>query len=136
MGTQTTTLRQAVFVEEQGIDAAVVWDSADSDAVHALISNRMGLAVASARLLQHAPGVGRIGRMAVARPLRGSHLGGDVLQILVDAARTRGDSEVMLHAQCSAQGFYTRQGFVVRGAVFEEAGIRHITMAKRLDSGA
>ena len=136
VGVQASGLRQAVFVEEQGIDAAIVWDSLDADAVHATISNRTGQAVASGRLLQCAPGVGQIGRMAVARALRGSHLGGDVLQALVDAARARGDTEVLLHAQCSAQGFYSRHGFVVRGAVFEEAGIRHITMAKRLDPGA
>jgi YbgC/YbaW family acyl-CoA thioester hydrolase len=136
VGAQASSLRQAVFVEEQGIDAAIVWDSLDASAVHAVISNRMGQAVASGRLLQYAPGVGQIGRMAVSRALRGSHLGGDVLQALVDAACVRGDTEVLLHAQCSAQGFYSRHGFIARGAVFEEAGIRHITMAKRLITGS
>jgi YbgC/YbaW family acyl-CoA thioester hydrolase len=136
VGEPASPLRKAVFVEEQGIDAAIVWDSLDANAVHATICNRMGQAVASGRLLQYAPGVGQVGRMAVARALRGSHLGGDVLQALVEAARARGDTEVLLHAQCSAQGFYSRHGFAVRGAVFEEAGIRHITMAKRLEAGA
>lgn len=135
VGVLASALRQCVFVEEQGIDAALVWDSLDADAVHATINNRMGQSVASGRLLQHAPGVGQIGRMAVSRALRGSHLGGNVLQALMQAARARGDTEVLLHAQCSAQGFYNRHGFVERGAVYEEAGIRHITMAKSLDAG-
>ena len=84
--------------------------------------------VATGRLLQHAPQVGRIGRMAVDRGLRGSRFGRDVLFGLVDAARARGDTEVMLHAQCSAEGFYARLGFKARGPVFEEAGIQHIEM--------
>ena len=50
------------------------------------------------------------------------------LDPLFTAARERGDNEVMLHAQCSAEGFYTRQGFVTRGSTFEEAGIQHVEM--------
>ena len=129
---QASTLRTDVFVQEQGIGAHLVWDDADATAVHALVSNKLGRPVATGRLLQHAPQVGRIGRMAVDRGLRGSRFGRDVLVGLVDAARGRGDTEVMLHAQCSAEGFYTRLGFVGRGAVFEEAGIQHIEMVQPL----
>ncbi|MES2585215.1 MAG: YbgC/FadM family acyl-CoA thioesterase [Pseudomonadota bacterium] len=124
----TSSLRTEVFVQEQGIGAHMVWDAADASAVHALVCNKLGRPVAAGRLLQHAPQVGRIGRMAVDRGLRGSRFGRDVLVALVDAARARGDTEVMLHAQCSAEGFYTRLGFRARGPVFEEAGIQHIEM--------
>lgn len=125
---RASALRTDVFVQEQGIGAHMVWDDADSTAVHALVCNQLGRPVATGRLLQHAPRVGRIGRMAVDRGLRGSRFGRDVLVGLLDAARQRGDAEVLLHAQCSAEGFYTRQGFVARGPVFEEAGIQHIEM--------
>jgi YbgC/YbaW family acyl-CoA thioester hydrolase len=121
-------LRQSVFVEEQGIDPALVWDTSDASAVHAVLTNRLGLPVASGRLVQHAPKVGRIGRMAVHRLLRGANLGRDVLNALLSAARQRGDSEVMLHAQCDAEGFYRRLGFTSQGEVFQEAGIDHIEM--------
>jgi YbgC/YbaW family acyl-CoA thioester hydrolase len=124
----TSALRTEVFVQEQGIGAHMVWDDADAHAVHALVCNHLGLPVASGRMVQHAPGVARIGRMAVSQPLRGSHLGRQVLFALIEAARQRGDTQVMLHAQLSAQGFYTRLGFVTRGSVFEEAGIQHIEM--------
>lgn len=129
---QASPLRQAVFVQEQGIDAALVWDAADADAVHAILINRLGMAVASGRLVQQAPGVGRIGRMAVDRVLRGSSLGRAMLDALVSSARSRGDKEVMLHAQRSAEGFYRRLGFVARGAPFEEAGLDHIEMVLAL----
>lgn len=130
LGTGASALREAVFVQEQGIGTDLVWDDLDASAVHAVSVNAMQMAVASGRLLQVEPGKGRIGRMAVTRALRGGHLGQDVLLALVAASQARGDSEVSLHAQCSAQGFYLKNGFVARGAVFEEAGIRHIDMVQ------
>jgi predicted GNAT family N-acyltransferase len=51
-----------------------------------------------------------------------------VLQALTEAARARGDREVLLHAQRSAIGFYDRLGWQRRGEVFEEAGIPHQEM--------
>jgi predicted GNAT family N-acyltransferase len=90
--------------------------------------NRLDMPVATGRLLQHAPGVARIGRMAVSRVLRGSWLGREILQALMQAARERGDREVLLHAQRSAEGFYRKLGFSPRGEPFEEAGIAHIEM--------
>ena len=51
---------------------------------------------------------------------------------LMDAARARGEHEVVLHAQRSAEPFYARLGYAVAGAPFEEAGIPHIEMHMRL----
>lgn len=129
---QATSLRQAVFVEEQGIDANLVCDAADASALHAVLTNRLGMPVATGRLVRASPGVGRIGRMAVDRVLRGSKLGHEVLQALIDLARERGDREIMLHALCSAQGFYVRSGFTTRGSVFSEGGLDHIEMVLTL----
>lgn len=125
-------LRTEVFVHEQKVPAELEWDAADETALHCVALNRMGMALATGRLLVHAPGVGRIGRMAVMKNMRGSDLGRRVLEALVEAARERGDHQVLLHAQCSAQGFYERAGFVPQGAVFEEAGIAHIEMVRLL----
>ena len=104
-------LRTEVFVHEQKVPAELEWDEDDHAALHCVALNRMGVVLATGRLLQHAPGVGRIGRMT---------------------ARARGDTQVLLHAQCSAEGFYSRSGFVPQGAVFEEAGIAHIEMVRAL----
>lgn len=125
-------VRADVFLKEQGIAPELEQDSADATAVHAVARNRLGVAVATGRLLQHAPGVGRIGRMAVHRVLRGTHLGRDVLRALMQAATDRGDHAILLHAQASARGFYDRLGFVPQGEPFEEAGIVHITMTHPL----
>ena len=125
-------LRTEVFVHEQKVPAELEWDHEDETALHAVVLNRMGMALATGRLLQHAPGVARIGRMAVKKPMRGSDLGQRVLHALMDAARHRGDTQVILHAQCSAEGFYKRSGFEPQGAVFEEAGIAHVEMVRKL----
>ena len=131
---QASAVREAVFVQEQGIGAHMVWDGADAQAVHALVRNRLGQPLGTGRLVSQAPGVGRIGRMAVHRALRGSQVGREVLDALVQASRDRGDHEVMLMAQASAVGFYLRCGFAPRGTPFEEAGIAHQEMALTLRS--
>ena len=125
-------VRTQVFVQEQGIDAKDEWDSADADAVHAVITNRFGHPLGTARLLKKSPGVAQIGRMAVVRAMRGSGLGGQLLNALVDIAKARGDKEVLLHAQTSAQAFYAREGFLPVGEPFDEVGIAHIEMRKVL----
>jgi predicted GNAT family N-acyltransferase len=125
-------IRTRVFVEEQRIPKELEWDEADVTALHAVAYNRLDQAIATGRLLQPAPGVARIGRMAVHQVLRGSGIGRQVLQALLEAARDRGDREALLHAQCSAEAFYREAGFSARGEIFHEAGIAHIEMARAL----
>ena len=129
---QARQVRTDVFLEEQKIPVEMEWDEQDASAIHAVARNRLGLPVGTGRLLQHAPGVGRIGRMAVNRVLRGSNVGRDLLRALMTAASQRGDHEVVLHAQRTAEGFYARLGFAPRGEPFEEAGIVHIEMHHKL----
>jgi YbgC/YbaW family acyl-CoA thioester hydrolase len=123
-------LRTEVFIGEQGIPAELEWDEADAQAVHAVALNRFGLPLATGRLLQVSPHVGRVGRMASAQTVRGSGVGRSVLAALMQVAKARGDHEVVLRAQTSAVGFYERAGFKTVGAVYQEAGIDHIDMAR------
>lgn len=125
-------IRTEVFVQEQRIPQELEWDDADAAALHAVAYNRLGQAIATGRLLQPAPGVAKVGRMAVHQVLRGCGIGRQVLHALLEAARARGDREAILHAQCGAQAFYREAGFEPRGAIFDEAGIAHIEMARAL----
>jgi YbgC/YbaW family acyl-CoA thioester hydrolase len=127
-----SNVRTEVFVEEQGISREDEWDAADSSAVHAVVYNRLNMPLATGRLLVAAPGIGKIGRMASKRVLRGSQLGRQVLDALSAKAKQRGDKEVILHAQRSAAGFYAKAGFQERGEPFDEVGIAHIEMFKSL----
>jgi len=133
LGVAAWQVRSDVFIDEQHIPVEIERDELDATALHALLRNRLGLPVATGRLLEATNGVSRVGRMAVNRVLRGSSLGRDVLQALLQAARERGDREVMLHAQRSAEGFVARFGFVPRGEPFAEAGIAHIEMVQKLN---
>jgi YbgC/YbaW family acyl-CoA thioester hydrolase len=132
LGAQAGSIRTEVFVDEQRIPAEMEWDAADAQCVHAVAYNRLGVALGTGRLLEHVPGVAKIGRMAVRRAVRGGRVGRAVLEGLLSAAQARGDREALLHAQTSAAGFYLRAGFVPRGPAFEEAGIMHIEMVKAL----
>ena len=125
-------LRRAVFVDEQGIPESEEWDAADATALHAVAINALGQAVGTGRLLAAEPGVGKIGRMAVHRALRGTGVGARVLAALIEAARTRGDHTLRLSAQRTAMGFYQRQGWQCVGEPYDEVGIPHQTMERRL----
>ncbi|VTU27804.1 putative N-acetyltransferase YjcF [Variovorax sp. PBL-H6] len=132
LGEGAGAVRRSVFIEEQRIPKELEWDEHDESAVHAVARNRLGQVIATGRLVPGAPGQGRIGRMAVHRVLRGGGHGAAVLRALEDAAKARGDREVMLHAQRSAEAFYTRLGYAQHGEPFEEAGIPHIEMRRAL----
>jgi YbgC/YbaW family acyl-CoA thioester hydrolase len=134
LGVDAGAIRSEVFVLEQKIPAEMEWDGADDDAscVHAVAYNRLGAALATGRLIEHVPGVAKIGRMAVRASSRGSGVGRLVLDALLAAAKARGDGDALLHAQTSAAAFYVAAGFVPRGAEFDEAGIPHIEMVRAL----
>lgn len=132
LGEAAGSIRTRVFVQEQKIPADLEWDAADAAAVHAVAYNRLGQSIATGRLLQPAPGVAQVGRMAVHQVLRGGGVGAQVLRALLQAAGDRGDREAMLHAQRSAAAFYERLGFRPRGEPFTEAGISHIEMVAAL----
>ncbi len=132
LGQDAASVRTRVFVQEQGIPADLVWDDADQTALHVVACNGLGQPVATGRLLPSVAGTGRVGRMAVVRVLRGARLGHALLQALLDAARLRGDTQLLLHAQRSAEGFYRRAGFEVQGQAFSGVDIPHIQMRKHL----
>ena len=125
-------IREQVFIAEQKIAAVMEWDDADDGAVHAVAFNRLGRPLATGRMLEHVPGVAKIGRMAVAASSRHSGVGRAVLDALLAAAAARGDREAVLHAQLSAAAFYERAGFARRGPEFDEAGIAHVEMLRGL----
>ena len=136
LGADAAKVRLEVFVHEQKIPLELEWDEADQTALHAVAYNTLGQAIGCARLLSSLlskpPQAAKVGRMAVKRVLRGSNVGAALLNVLMGTARQRGHVEMLLHAQRSAQGFYERAGFMVRGEPFEEVNIAHVEMFKTL----
>lgn len=54
------------------------------------------------------------------------------MEFAADVASRRGADQIVLAAQLTACGFYKRLGYTEEGAVFDDAGIPHVTMRKKL----
>lgn len=136
LGADAFAIREEVFVNEQGFALEIEQDAYDATSVHAVVYNRLGKPLATGRLLPTSMVNGvkasKIGRMAVHRVMRGSKLGTDIINSLVAVAKARGDALVLLNSQMNAQKFYAKQGFTAQGEPFDDEGMPHIEMIKRL----
>jgi predicted GNAT family N-acyltransferase len=121
-------IRFEVFVTEQKVPAEIELDHWDPQCVHALAFDSAAVAVGTGRLLPD----GHIGRMAVRASARGLGVGSALLRALMDEARRRGQREVVLSAQTHAVPFYEREGFRTEGEIYDDAGIPHVDMRRRL----
>ena len=120
-------IRYDVFVVEQGVPEVLEWDNADVVSVHALAEAERE-PIGCARLLPD----GHIGRVAVVRSWRHRGVGSALMHTLIGVARDRGDAAVIVNAQLAAMPFYARDGFEATGGIFDEAGIPHRVMTRRL----
>ena len=108
-------------------------DDADITAVHVGLRDGDSALAAYARLFPEAgaPGVWRVGRVLAVR--RGAGLGRRVMEETERAARIRGASLLVMDSQRQAAGFYAKLGWRETGPDFDEAGIPHVRMEKRLE---
>lgn len=118
------TVREAVFVREQGVPLALEWDGRDAEAAHVLAEDAEGRPIGTGRLLPD----GHIGRIAVLPAWRGRGVGRAIMAALLELARRRGLARVHLAAQTGAVSFYEGLGFAAHGPEFLDAGIPHREM--------
>ena len=127
---QLRAVREAVFVQEEGVPVDLEWDDLDPQCHHVIARDAEGQPIGTGRLTpEH-----KIGRMAVLSDWRGRGVGDALLLALIDKARELGWHDLSLHAQASAIGFYARHGFLPYGERFVEAGIDHQSMRRLLDA--
>lgn len=122
-------IREAVFINEQGVAAELEFDGLDDNAVQVLVGEQ-GQYVGTGRMLND----GHIGRIAILPEARGQGLGAKVVQALVAEAIRLGYPGVYLNAQTHALAFYFKLGFSLLGDEFMEAGIPHQSMVLKLNS--
>jgi predicted GNAT family N-acyltransferase len=125
------SVRMRVFVVEQQIPAEEELDDADATATHA-IAIHQGRVVGTGRLIYREESTAKIGRMAVDQPFRRQGIGGRILDLLEEEARSQGIRRCTLHAQEYIKRFYAAHGYLEHGDIFLEADIPHIEMHKYL----
>lgn len=125
-------IRDEVFCGEQGISRDIEIDRFDRAATHVVLYLN-GLPVSTGRIICD-DGVYYIGRVATIRKYRGNGYGKMIVEALADWALCNKISEVHLHAQKHAVGFYEKIGFRPYGDIFFEAGIEHISMVMKKEA--
>ncbi|KAF0700579.1 Aste57867_8915 [Aphanomyces stellatus] len=83
-------------------------------------------------LLRPTASVAWMKQVAVNPAVQGQGLGRILIHGFEARARAEGFHEIELHARASAVDFYTKLGYVVDGAPFDEVGIPHVGMRKSL----
>jgi len=122
------SIREAVFIREQGIPADLEWDGQDEGCRHALALSHQGDAIGCGRISAG----GHIGRISVLPQWRKQKVGTAIMEALLDYARAHDYKQVDVDAQTYALPFYRSFGFVEQGKEFLDAGLPHIKMLMRL----
>ena len=122
------SIRETVFIREQGVSEQLEWDGLDEACRHALALSHRGDAIGCGRI-QHN---GHIGRIAVLPGWREQRVGTAIMEALLDYARAHDYKQVDVDAQTHAVPFYQRFDFVESGEVFMDAGLPHIKMFLKL----
>jgi ribosomal protein S18 acetylase RimI-like enzyme len=78
----------------------------------------------------------RMRQVAVDPECQRQGIGSELVRGSERLARAEGVSEIVLHARQTAVDFYLRLGYEIFGDPFEEVGIPHRSMRKRLQPGA
>ena len=120
-------IRFEVFVDEQNVPEELEIDGLDDEAKHVLayIDNEP---IGTGRILND----GHIGRVSVLKMHRGLGIGKLMMQDLIHWAEETNIEKLWLSSQWHAHGFYLDLGFDCEGGIYEEAGIDHIKMSKKL----
>ncbi|MBW4635923.1 MAG: GNAT family N-acetyltransferase [Iphinoe sp. HA4291-MV1] len=124
-------IRKSVFQEEQGVDPNLDFDGEDETSQQ-LIAYLNGEYVGTARIRYFDRNTAKIERLAVLPVARGYGIGKKIMEKALEIIANRNIPEVVVNAQEYVKSLYQQLGFQQEGEVFEEAGIRHVTMRKKL----
>lgn len=78
------------------------------------------------------PLIGKLRQMATAENVRGEGYGIALVNALEDYAKKHGMNTIELNARHYAVGFYKKLGYIKISEAFEEVGIEHYQMTKKL----
>lgn len=124
-------IRTAVFIEEQGFQQE--FDEIDNNAYHLIIYEN-NIPIANGRLYKDNTEENAyiIGRLAVIKTHRNKHLGAKLMMLLESQAKKLHANKISLSAQCQAQKFYEKLGYIPQGEIYLDEHCPHIHMEKKL----
>ena len=77
-------------------------------------------------------GLVKLRQMVVDEKVRGKGLGRKLIQGMEKLAKRKGVKNIEMSARFTVKGFYEKSGYRAEGGIFEEVGISHIKMKKRI----
>ena len=123
------SLRKEVFVKEQGVPLSLELDEHDATAIHFIV-NDGDETIATARLREIEPKIGKIERVCVLSSYRGKRLGVLIMETVEQYAQKIDFMKLKLNAQSYAVPFYEKLNYHVTSPEFMDAGIPHRAMEK------
>ena len=126
-------IREEVFVIEQKVPAHDEFDEFETESHHFVALDEQNEPIGSARWRFTAKGI-KLERFTVKKSLRGKGLGSEIVQaVLEDISKHAGAGTFLyMHSQLDAVPLYAKFGFQQKGDQFDECGIMHYLMWKKL----
>ncbi len=123
-------IRTEVFIQEQGFQEE--FDENDSKSVHVTIYVDNEIAGCARMFCDEDKTMIHLGRIALRKKFRNQGLGRYLIGCCEKYYEGMDVTSFALDAQCRKQGFYEKLGYNPIGEVFEEEGVPHIRMIKRV----
>jgi predicted GNAT family N-acyltransferase len=126
-------IRREVFIVAQDCPEEEEFDDFDEEATH-FIAYVKGEPAGTCRFRTTSKGV-KLERFAVLEKFRGEGIGKRLVQTVLgylDKEDLEEGTLIYLHSQVAAMGLYTRFGFEKVGEMFDEVGIDHYEMQKKV----
>lgn len=127
---QSFELRREVFVIEQKVSEEEEFDGREDECVHVLAVDD-GRVIGCCRLLPEGDRV-KLGRMVVAPDRRREGIAAALLAESDIQSAALGAERITLSAQTYVTDLYAQAGYEVTSEPFDEVGIEHVRMEKRL----
>ena len=124
-------LRKEVFVKEQGVPLSLELDEHDATAIHFIVNDGEDT-IATARLREIEPKIGKVERVCVLSSYRGKRLGVLIMKTVEQYEKSIDFKTLKLNAQSYAVPFYEKLDYVVTSPEFMDADIPHRAMEKEL----
>lgn len=124
-------IRRSVFQVEQRVEPVLDFDGHDvtSEQIIAYLDDQP-VGTARVRYLDYK--TAKIERLAVLSTARGKGIGKKIMEKAIEVVAENNIQEVVIHAQEYIKGLHQQLGFEQEGERFEEAGIPHVKMRKKL----